>query len=64
AQVQVKIFDLTGNQVAELCDFNSTPGDNEIVWNVGNLESGIYIARVEARGEQQGVSFIKIAVMK
>jgi hypothetical protein len=39
--------------------------DNEVPWNVSNIQSGVYLARVEARGASRSdVVIIKIAVVK
>ena len=65
ADVKVKIFDLAGDKVAEM----SGPGiggiDNEVKWDVSNVQSGLYIARIEANGSgERGVALVKIAVVK
>lgn len=65
AEVKVKIYDLAGEKVAEF----SGPGiggiDNEVQWDVSNVQSGIYIARIEANGSSgHGVALVKIAVVK
>jgi len=65
AAVSVKILTLTGELVAELSD--SSPGgvDAEIPWDVSNIGSGIYFARIEANGGgKSDVAVIKIAVVK
>ncbi len=64
--VNVKIFDLAGDFVAELNSSATGGMDNEISWNVSNIQSGVYLARVEAtsssgRTEQK---IIKIMVVK
>ncbi|MEE9225129.1 MAG: FG-GAP-like repeat-containing protein, partial [Bacteroidota bacterium] len=65
AVVRIKVFDLAGDLVDEF----SGPGvggfDNEVPWDVSNLQSGIYFARIEASsGAENGVAIIKIAVVK
>lgn len=40
--------------------------DNETIWNVGDIQSGVYLARIEATGlsgKSESV-VIKIAVVK
>jgi hypothetical protein len=65
ARVNVIIYEMNGEKVTEF----SGPGiggiDNEIVWNVGSVQSGVYLARIEAESPQKSeVRFIKIAVVK
>jgi M6 family metalloprotease-like protein len=65
AQATVRIFDLAGRRVAQLAGQSSLPGPFEIPWNLGSVESGVYLATVKADGgggsrETQ----IKIAVVK
>ena len=66
SKINIKIFDLAGDFVAELND-NATGGmDNETVWNVSGVQSGVYIARIEARstsGKTEN-AIVKIAVVK
>ncbi|MBN1999486.1 T9SS type A sorting domain-containing protein [candidate division KSB1 bacterium] len=63
--VEIRIYDIAGEFVQKL---NGTPlsiGDHEIVWDVAEIESGVYIARLEAQSESNSfVEFIKIAVVK
>ena len=66
SKINIKIFDLAGDFVAELND-NATGGmDNETVWNVSDVQSGVYIARIEASstsGKTEN-AIVKIAVVK
>lgn len=66
SKINIKIFDLAGDFVAELNDNAQGGMDNETVWNVGNIQSGVYLARIEASSTsgktEQAV--IKIAVVK
>jgi len=67
SKATVKIFDLGGELVAELSR-NAVGGfDNEITWNVSNIQSGIYFARLEVVADQGGENsskLIKIVVIK
>ncbi|MGB5288409.1 MAG: T9SS type A sorting domain-containing protein [Ignavibacteriaceae bacterium] len=66
SKINIKIFDLAGDFVAELNDEAQGGMDNETVWDVGNIQSGVYFARIEANSTsgktEQAV--IKIAVVK
>lgn len=66
SKVNIKIFDIAGDLVDELND-NATGGfDNETVWNVGQVQSGIYLARVRVESEsgKSDEKIIKIAIVK
>jgi len=66
SKINIRIFDLAGDFVAELND-NATGGfDNETIWDVKNVQSGVYLARVEAVGASGKTenTVIKIAVIK
>lgn len=66
SKVNIKIFDIAGDFVAELNDIGRGGFDNEITWNVGNIQSGVYLARIQAtssNGQTESV-IIKIAVVK
>jgi len=65
ANVKIRIFDLAG----ELVDEFSGPGlpqtDNEVIWRLDRVQSGVYLARVQAEGEgKKSVAIVKIAVVK
>jgi len=66
SKISIKIFDLAGDFVAELNDDAQGGMDNETVWNVGDIQSGVYLARIEANSTsgktEQAV--IKIAVVR
>ncbi|MBM4165435.1 MAG: T9SS type A sorting domain-containing protein [Ignavibacteria bacterium] len=66
ATVSIKIFDLAGDLVEEIKNPPGVGGfDNEVVWNVANIQSGVYFAHIEAKGAAQtGETIIKIAVVK
>jgi M6 family metalloprotease-like protein len=65
AEVKIKIYDLAGDFVEDF----SGPGDaqtaNEVRWNLQNVQSGVYLARIEAKSSNKSeVKIIKIAVVK
>ncbi len=65
ATVRIKILDLAGDLVTEFAGPGVGGVDNEIEWSVGNVQSGVYLARVEASGVGGGgVAVIKVAVVK
>ncbi len=66
ANIQIKIFDLAGGLVAELSDQAHGGFDNETIWNVAKIQSGVYYAHIEVNGVSGRNAFknIKIAVIK
>ncbi|MBN2413639.1 T9SS type A sorting domain-containing protein [candidate division KSB1 bacterium] len=64
-RVAVRIYDIAGDLVEEINGTGTSIGENEINWDISNIQSGAYIARVEAQsGDETAVEFIKIAVVK
>lgn len=66
SKVNVKIFDLAGDFVAELTSDAIGGLYNEIPWNINSVSSGVYFARIEASGNSGAAAnkIIKIAVIK
>ena len=66
SKINIKIFDLAGGFVKELNTAAIGGIDGEIAWDVTNIQSGVYLARVEATGNsgKSGNKIIKIAVIK
>lgn len=65
AQVTVKIYDLAGDKVDELQDTAIGGTDNEILWNVADIQSDTYLAHVAVTaGGKKAEKIIKIAVVK
>lgn len=65
AQVRIKIYDLAGDFVQELSGTGFGQTENEVDWRLDDVESGVYLARVEASsGSQTEVAIIKVAVVK
>ena len=65
ATVNVKVFDLAGDLVAQFSDQGIGGVDNDVLWDVSGIQSGIYFARIEAKGlGGSGVAVVKVAVVK
>lgn len=66
SKINIKIFDLAGGFVQELNNTAIGSMDNETIWNVSDIQSGIYLARIEAAGNsgKKETAIIKIAVVK
>ena len=55
SRVQLKIYDVLGNEVASLVNENKPAGNYEVIFNSGNLSSGVYFYKL---------SFGKLEVVK
>ena len=65
ATVRIKIYDLAGDLVKELNGPGYPATANEVRWDLTEVQSGGYLARVEASGQgKTETRFIKIAVVK
>jgi M6 family metalloprotease-like protein len=65
AQVKISIYDAAGDLVDEISGAGMGQVDNEVVWKLRDVQSGVYLARVEAKGNNEtAVAIIKIAVVK
>ncbi|NOX38699.1 MAG: T9SS type A sorting domain-containing protein [Calditrichaeota bacterium] len=65
ATVSIRVYDLAG----ELVDAFTGPGnggvDNEVRWDLADIQSGVYFARIQAKSaRREAVQIIKIAVVK
>jgi hypothetical protein len=65
AAVEIRIFGLSGELVHAMAGPGAAPADNEAVWNLNGVSSGLYFCRVTAAGVRgkQSVVF-KIAVVQ
>jgi hypothetical protein len=65
ASVSIKIYTLAGDLVKELQGSGNGGVDNEVAWDVSGIQSGIYLARIEASGGgTSAVQIVKVAVVK
>lgn len=65
ATVKITILDLAGDLVTEFPGPGRGGVDNEVEWNVRDVQSGIYLARIEATGGgKTETAIIKVAVVK
>lgn len=65
AEVNIRIFDLAGDLVTSLAGSGLGSTDNEVRWDLTAIQSGVYIARIEASGGgKNAVQLVKIAVVK
>ncbi|MBN1638185.1 MAG: T9SS type A sorting domain-containing protein, partial [Ignavibacteriales bacterium] len=66
SKIVIRIFDLAGDLVAKH-EADARGGyDNEFVWNVSDIQSGVYFANIEATSVTGKTSdiVIKIAIIK
>jgi hypothetical protein len=65
SSVKIRILDLSGELVTTLTGSANSGFDNEVVWDVSNVQSGVYIAVLELQGGScSETPSIKIAVVK
>jgi hypothetical protein len=65
ARVHIKIFDLAGDLVTEFDGPGVGGRDNETVWDVSGVQTGVYYAHIDASGPStSGSVVIKIAVVR
>jgi hypothetical protein len=63
--VNIKILDLSGELVTKLNGTSNSNADNEIIWDVSSVQSGIYYGVIEAEVDgSKETKIIKIAVVK
>jgi xylan 1,4-beta-xylosidase len=53
ASVQLKVYDILGNEVATLVNREQKPGNYEVEFNADNLASGVYYYRIKAGSYSQ-----------
>jgi hypothetical protein len=65
ANVKIKIYDLAGDLVKTLDGTGFANTHNEVRWDLTNVQSGVYLAQIEAKSNNQTAStLVKIAVIK
>lgn len=60
-RIQIKVYDVLGNEITTLIDEEKPAGSYEITWNALNLPSGVYFYQLKAGGfiETKKMVFIK-----
>ena len=48
SQVQIKVFDVLGNEIETLVNEDKPVGTYELTWNAVNLPSGVYFYQLKA----------------
>jgi len=65
AEIDIKIFNLAGELVRQYSQPGQAMAENEVVWSLEKIASGVYIIRVEANdGTNAKVKTCKAAVIK
>ncbi len=59
--VSLKVYDLSGREVAALVNGKMEAGSHQISWNTDKVSSGIYLVRLESGGM---LNSMKVAVLK
>jgi len=64
-RVAMKIYDLSGELIAETPQESRPAGDNEYHWDLSRVASGVYLCKLEVDdGEEAASTLLKIAVMR
>ncbi|MEJ2242848.1 MAG: T9SS type A sorting domain-containing protein, partial [Candidatus Bathyarchaeota archaeon] len=50
SQIQIKVFDVLGNEIKTLINEEKPSGAYELTWNAENLPSGVYFYQMRAGG--------------
>jgi len=65
AEVVIRIYDMSGELVREMSGPGAAALENEVTWDISNVQSGVYLARVMAKSATEtNAVIIKIAVVK
>jgi len=48
SSVQLKIYDVLGNEVATLVNEEKTPGNYEVIFDASKLSSGVYLYTIKS----------------
>jgi len=65
ARINIKIYDLSGDLVAEASQAGQANTENEYRWDCSRYASGVYLCRVEAKSNDgKQVAFCKIVLIK
>ena len=60
--VDLKVYDITGRKRATLVTGHLSPGQHSVVWNAGDVGSGVYFVRLAVNDGQQSVK--KVVLVK
>jgi hypothetical protein len=50
SKIQIKVFDILGNEIETLVNEHKTSGTYKITWNAAALPSGVYFCRLKTNG--------------
>ncbi len=67
AEVKINIFDLAGDMVESFNGSGVSQTDNEVIWNLKKIQSGVYLAKISAHSTistKKSTRTVKIAVTK
>jgi|GEM_PF-2629775 len=51
-KVVLKVYDVTGKEVGQINQMNFSAGENQVIWNSGNIQNGLYFLRMVYKGHQ------------
>ncbi len=63
-KVSLKVFDLTGREIANLVNEVKAPGNYEAIFNGANVASGVYFYRINVSGDKKYESVKRMVLIK
>ncbi len=57
---KLTVFDINGRKIAILYDGISQSGSHQVVWDAGNIPSGVYLLRIETTGRTQSMKTVLV----
>ena len=59
--INLKVYDILGNEIATLVNEQKAPGNYEVQWNASGFASGVYFCRLQS---EDFISVKKLLLMK
>ena len=63
SRIRIDIYDLLGRKICRIYEGVKYAGQGRILFDAGELSSGVYFYRVEANGQERGGKFVDVGKM-
>jgi hypothetical protein len=57
-EITVSVYDLLGRRISTIFDGMQDPGEHTILWDAGDLPSGIYFGRLQAGAQNKSIKMV------